>query len=114
MSSDRSAQDRSWQDLPDSGGRIPRTPGPHRDSRHRPVGPPGPLEEAGQFAEIGHAEGGANHGDDHEGIGRRQAGPLGRQGHVRAPVIDEESAVLAPVVPVGQEGEFLPVRGWNG
>jgi hypothetical protein len=30
VSSDRRAQDRLWQNLPDNGGRIPRTPGQHR------------------------------------------------------------------------------------
>src|SRR5262245_14239057 len=109
-----SSQDRFWQDLPDSGGRIPGTPGPHRDSRRRLVGPPEPLDEAGQFEEIGHAGGGANHGGVHDGIGRRQAGPLGRQGHELAVVIDEEGAVLAPVVPVGQEGEVPPVQRMEG
>jgi hypothetical protein len=103
-----------WQDLPDSCGRIPGTPGPHRVSRRRPVDPPGPLEEAGPFTEIGHAEGGATHGDDLGGIRRRQAGPPGRQGHELAPVIDEGGAVFAPVVPVGPEDEFPPVQGMEG
>ena len=112
--SDRSAQDRFGQNLPDSGGRIRGTPGPRRDSRRRPVGPPELLDEAGQFEEIGDAEGGATRGDDHEGIGRRQAGSLGRQGHVRTPVLDEGGAVLAPVVPVGQEIKFPPRQGMKG
>jgi hypothetical protein len=105
------ARDRFWPNLPDSGGRIPGAPGLHRDPRRRPTGPPGRLEEVGQFAEIGHAGGGANHGDAHGGIGRRQAGPLGRQGHELAPVIDEGGAALAPVVPVGREVELPPVQG---
>jgi hypothetical protein len=96
VSADRRAHDRFWQNLPDIGGRSPEHLG--RTGTHG-FGPP---------ARWGHAEGGANHGDDYEGIGRRQAGPLGRQGHELAPVIDEEGAGLAPDVPVGQEVEFLP------
>jgi hypothetical protein len=112
--SDRSAQGSFWQNLPVSGGRIPGTPGPHRVSRRRPVGPQERLEEAGQFEVIGHAEGGANYGDDHEGIGQRQAGPLGRQGHELALAIDEENAVLCSVAPVGQEDESPPVERMEG
>src|SRR5262245_2167674 len=51
--SDRRARDRFWQNLPDIGGRIPGTPGPHRAHG---VGPP---------ARWGRVGGGANHGDDH-------------------------------------------------
>ena len=49
-----------------------------------------------------------------KGSGGARAGPLGRRGHELAPVIDEEGEVLAPVVPVGQEGEFSPVQGMEG
>jgi hypothetical protein len=78
------------------------------------VGPPEPLQDASQFAEIGHAEDGANHSDGHKAFGRRHAGPLGRQGHDLGPVIDVEGAVLAPVVPVGQEIKFPPRQGMKG
>jgi hypothetical protein len=114
VSSDRSARDHFWYDLPDSGGRIPEHLGRTETHGVGRSGAPAPLEEASPFAEIGHAEGGMHHDEDHEGIRQRQAGPLGRQGHEPLLVIDAAGAVLVPVVPVGQEGEFPPVQGMKG